>query len=184
MEGDESSGDYPWYGRVTDATLQQGDLVEGCPVVLPVLDPAGADAVYESQLRERTGIVLSQSCDLVIRADRRAHLNEVVLCAVFSRAQLANHPELGKASRWEEARKGRLPALHVLNRCDLPGLERDFLLADFTRVFSVDIRVVRELVRAQVPRLRLNPPYREHLAQAFARFFMRVGLPVDIPRFT
>jgi hypothetical protein len=30
-------------------------------------------------------------------------------------------------------------------------------------------------------RLRLCPPYREHLAQAFARFFMRVGLPSDIP---
>jgi len=26
-------------------------------------------------------------------------------------------------------------------------------------------------------------PYREHLAQAFARFFMRVGLPVDISPF-
>ncbi len=32
-------------------------------------------------------------------------------------------------------------------------------------------------------RLRLLPPYREHLAQGFARFFMRVGLPVDIPAF-
>ena len=32
-------------------------------------------------------------------------------------------------------------------------------------------------------RLRLLPPYREHLGQAFARYFMRVGLPVDIPPF-
>ena len=31
--------------------------------------------------------------------------------------------------------------------------------------------------------LRLLPPYGEHLSQAFARFFMRVGLPVDIPPF-
>jgi hypothetical protein len=29
---------------------------------------------------------------------------------------------------------------------------------------------------------RLLPPYREHLSQSFARYFMRVGLPVDIPR--
>jgi hypothetical protein len=27
------------------------------------------------------------------------------------------------------------------------------------------------------------PPYREHLSQAFARYFMRVGLPSDIPSF-
>ena len=26
-------------------------------------------------------------------------------------------------------------------------------------------------------RVRLRPPYREHLSQAFARFFMRIGLP-------
>jgi len=70
-----------------------------------------------------------------------------------------------------------------LNRCGLPGHERDFLLVDFTRVFTVDASLVRELASHQDPRLRLNPPYREHLAQAFARFFMRVGLPVDIPPF-
>ena len=29
----------------------------------------------------------------------------------------------------------------------------------------------------------MRSPYREHLAQAFARYFMRVGLPVDIPAF-
>ena len=29
----------------------------------------------------------------------------------------------------------------------------------------------------------LLPPYREHLSQAFARFFMRVGLPLDIAPF-
>jgi hypothetical protein len=33
------------------------------------------------------------------------------------------------------------------------------------------------------PRLRLRSPYREHLAQAFARYFMRVGLPHDARAF-
>ena len=61
--------------------------------------------------------------------------------------------------------------------------EWDFTLVDFSRVFTVDAGLVRELAGSQGPRLRLNPPYREHLAQAFARFFMRVGLPVDIPPF-
>ena len=89
----------------------------------------------------------------------------------------------GKRTGWEEARKGRHPSFHVLNRCGLPGHERDFLLVDFTRVFTVDTSLVRELAATQGARLRLNPPYREHLAQAFARFFMRVGLPVDIPPF-
>jgi len=30
--------------------------------------------------------------------------------------------------------------------------------------------------------LLVNPPYREHLSQAFARFFMRVGLPIPIEK--
>ena len=71
----------------------------------------------------------------------------------------------------------------MLNRCGLPGHERDFLLVDFTSAFTVDTNLVRELATTQGARLRLNPPSREHLAQAFARFFMRVGLPVDIPPF-
>lgn len=31
-------------------------------------------------------------------------------------------------------------------------------------------------------RLRLLPPYREHLSQAFARYFMQVGLPVNVSK--
>jgi len=30
----------------------------------------------------------------------------------------------------------------------------------------------------------LNSPYLEHLSQNFARYFMRVGLPSDLPDFT
>jgi hypothetical protein len=32
-------------------------------------------------------------------------------------------------------------------------------------------------------RLRLTSPYKEHFAQAFARFYMRVGLPHDAGSF-
>ena len=32
-------------------------------------------------------------------------------------------------------------------------------------------------------RWRLQSPFREHFSQAFARFFMRVGLPAAIPPF-
>ena len=36
---------------------------------------------------------------------------------------------------------------------------------------------VEKVAAAQNPRLRLKAPYREHLSQAFARFYMRVALP-------
>jgi hypothetical protein len=83
----------------------------------------------------------------------------------------------------EDLRRGNLPGYHLLNRCALPGLETDFLVLDFRSLFGVPIAMARDLAKIQSPRRRLLPPYREHLAQAFARFFMRVGLPVDIPAF-
>jgi hypothetical protein len=43
--------------------------------------------------------------------------------------------------------------------------------------------LLREYVKDK-KRIRLLPPYREHLSQAFARHFMRVGLPSGIPQFT
>jgi hypothetical protein len=76
-----------------------------------------------------------------------------------------------------------VPGYHLLNRCELSGLEHDFLVVDCRSLFGVPLSVVKELASAQSPRVRLLPPYREHLAQAFARFFMRVGLPVDVPPF-
>jgi hypothetical protein len=65
----------------------------------------------------------------------------------------------------------------------LLGQEFDYSLVDLGSLFSLPTGLVRDLAERQGQRSRLNPPYREHLAQAFARFFMRVGLPVDIPKF-
>jgi hypothetical protein len=75
--------------------------------------------------------------------------------------------------------KGRKAALHMLHECRLPGFERSYRLVNFQGVFALPIDFVRKQIT--VPHLRLLPPYREQLAQNFARFFMRVGLPQDIP---
>lgn len=40
-----------------------------------------------------------------------------------------------------------------------------------------------KVIANQEKRLSLMSPYKEHLSQAFARFFMRVGLPIDISEF-
>ena len=149
----------------------------------PSLATLFGDAEVTVTVLTRTGIISTQSCDLAVRASGKAHASEVLFCPVYSQAELANHGFFSKKTAWEEARKGRLPAYGVLNRCELAGQERDFQLVDFSRVFTVDIMLVRELAGRHGSRLRLYPPYREHLAQAFARFFMRVGLPVDVPPF-
>lgn len=84
----------------------------------------------------------------------------------------------------EDARRGNLPGFHVLAACDLSGLQREVRVVDFRRVYSLPVAFVRKKAFDDGPRLRLLPPYREHLSQSFARFFMRVGLPTDVPPFT
>ncbi|MEK7846207.1 MAG: hypothetical protein AAB257_04505 [Nitrospinota bacterium] len=83
----------------------------------------------------------------------------------------------------ETLRQGNVPGYHLLNRCEINEMERDFMVVDFRSVYSIPFPLINEIKDKQQKRLRLLPPYREHLSQAFARFFMRVGLPVDIPSF-
>jgi hypothetical protein len=67
--------------------------------------------------------------------------------------------------------------------CDIEGFSSPVRVVSFRQVFSLPFGYIMKLANPDVPRLRLLPPYREQLAQAFARFIMRVGLPVDIPAF-
>jgi hypothetical protein len=53
-------------------------------------------------------------------------------------------------------------------------------IIDFGRIFSLPRNFLSKLAGSQGKRLRLCPPYREHLSQSFSRFFMRVGLPQNI----
>jgi hypothetical protein len=128
-------------------------------------------------------VILTQSCDLAIRADGGCEATDVLLCPFYAKKDLAHHPVFRKDEFWEEVRKGRRPFYHVLPECLIPGHEQDFVLIDFHALFTLPVAMVREFVAQAGDRLRLLPPYREHLSQAFARLFMRVGLPADIPPF-
>ena len=85
--------------------------------------------------------------------------------------------------RWEEVRKGRIEALHLLSSPINPANNREALLADFREIYSLPFEFLTRHAAAQGKRWRLRSPYLEHFSQAFARFFMRVGLPAAIPPF-
>lgn len=171
---------YPWFGVASGDEVEQGDIFENCPVFLPPEDitvTSGQPSTGEFTWQDRDVIVLSQTCDLV---KDREKIDDVLLCAVWKREELSKD---WTEARMEEARKGRLPAFHLLAECTLDGFRCSVRVVDFRRVHSLPVALVRK--RASLSsRLRLMPPYREHLSQSFARFFMRVGLPVDIPPFT
>lgn len=176
--------DYLWYDKVSGDDVQQGDILENCPVfILPSelsLGPSGTrtepqDIPFEC----RDVIVMSQSCDMVKGQEK---IPEVLLCAVWKKSDI-KEGLMSSNDDWNKARKGAMPGFHVLKSCDLEGFKRDFMVVDFRRVHSLPLDFVRKIAVELGDRIRLQPPYREHLSQAFARFFMRVGLPVDISEF-
>lgn len=162
---------YPWYAIVSGHDIQQGDLLEKCPVFSPP-EKIDEHGISEVLCTRRDVIVMTQSCDL----SRVPPPSEILLCEAFQRSQLP--PKI--QDNLENIRKGNMPAFHLLNECNEEGFRHELMVVDFRRVFSLPFGFLRGA--ANLLHLRLLPPYREHLSQSFARYFMRVGLPVDIPR--
>lgn len=169
---------YPWYEIVDgDEPLLQGDFIKSCPVVIPPLQITSGKV--DVDVIEYDVVVMSQSCDLIQRK-----LDLVLVCPVWPLSEFEERSDFFKSKKGKEAlRRGNIPGYHLLNKCEIDGFETDYLVVDFRSVYSVPFDFLMELVEKRGKRLRLLPPYREHLSQAFARFFMRVGLPVDIPPF-
>ena len=171
---------YPWYAPTSGEHLEQGDILESCTVFLPPDELVRGEltsGAFEAEARDL--IVLSQSCDLI---ERREKVSEVVCCAIWEIGQYSSG-HLSTAKGLEEVRRGVLPSYHMLATCELAGFERATRIVDFRQLFSIPLALLRREAANASQRLRLLPPYREHLAQAFARYFMRIGLPLDIPPF-
>jgi hypothetical protein len=173
---------YPWYAVVTGPILEQGDLLKNClDPVLPRTTPSPEQpAALESFNRFDRVVVLSQSCDLAT-----GDLRRVMVCPVYTLEEFLNNYGSGKSQRNDaksKLQKGRFTAHHLLNVCDVDRHSAPHLVADFGDAFSIPLEYAVELAGAG-ERIRLLPPYREQLAQNFARFYMRVGLPIDVAKF-
>jgi hypothetical protein len=165
--------DFLWYEVGSWETLEQGDMLPDCPVIVPppnitniLLESTKGNIIQSpSQIQTFDLIILSQSCDL-------AHdkITQVLLCAYFSA------DELSKSNR-VSIRKEQRPAHHMLEQCEIEGHKFSQRVVDFRTIYTLPKDFVLEYARCLGKRVRLLPPYKEHLAQAFARYFMRVGLP-------
>lgn len=164
---------YLWYQAGNWTVLAQGDLLPDCPVLVPpdnladlLLNAKSGDRLDSpSQIQFLDLIIVSQSCDLA-----HEKIEQVLLCGHFPASSLVKDM---RAS----IRKEQRPALHMIDKCELSGHEFEQQVVDFRTIYTLPKAFVKAFAVSLGERARLQSPYKEHLSQAFARYFMRVGLP-------
>lgn len=175
-----------WYQVVQDSTLFQGDILLRCPVFVMAAElswPRPPGASIDVDIKELDSIVMTQSCDL-----DNDKVEEVLLAQMVAWSQVVSS-EVRKGNVYAQSRtfrkqlvEGNIPGYSLLHkREEEPSLS--WSVVDFHRLFTLPKVFVNRFAADLGPRLRLCSPYREHLAQAFARYFMRVGLPHDARAF-
>jgi hypothetical protein len=164
---------YLWYQAGKWTGLEQGDFLPNCPVLVPPENLTevlltlreGPEVNVEVEVRHVPLIVMSQSCDLA-----NNKIEQVLLCGHFP---ASSH----RKDRRSEIRKERYPSLHMIEKCELPRLEFERQVIDFRTLYTLPKDFLTSFATSLGERVRLLSPYKEHLSQAFARYFMRVGLP-------
>lgn len=167
--------------------LAQGDFLLGCGI--PVVKDDFGDAMrngskevvptVNATVEVFDVIVITQSCDL-----ERGNDILVALCPIFSISsyEIIN-TSFQKTGKWDLVRQGRVEGLHLLASPTNPEDNRSSLVVNFREIYSLPIAYVKRHAGEMGDRWRLQSPYLEHFSQAFARFFMRVGLPSGIAPF-
>lgn len=162
-------------------TLAQGDLLTDCLVPQFEADfgSAGEGATEPLSVGYQTLIIVTQSCDL-----ENSKVELVAMCPAHTLDEFeTQNPKFKTKGQWELVRKGRQEGLHLLGNPDDAENNRGSLVVDFGQIFSLPPAYLEKKAKAAGERLRLDSPYLEHFSQAFARYFMRVGLPSQIPPF-
>lgn len=173
---------YPWFDKLSKEVndVQQGDLIVNCPIIKPppIIDP---EDTPEVEIQLINVIVLSQSCDLINGKLEIVLVSPVLLLEDFLDGLPPSLSGTSKARSKTVAklRQGNIPGYHLLEK---PSFEpfSDYLVIDFRNVYGIHFDALINIAEQSIDRIRLLPPYREHLSQAFARYFMRVGLPQDL----
>lgn len=189
----------PWFEIVNaDSPITQGDLIVNCPLL--EWEPERLSVEGSNEIETLKGatsaiiadvVVMTQACDL-----EHGKVTNVILCPHISLSDYHKYWKIDFEERGQTVSEkawrshcnsicdGFIWNMSMLNKEVLPdGKETEVRVVDFHEVFTVPRAFLESLLAQRgKQRLRLLPPYREHLSQAFARFFMRVGLPVGIEK--
>jgi hypothetical protein len=176
--------DTDWYQIVQGSSVFQGDLLMNCPVgtVAELPLPIPDDYQPPVEVRFLDLVVMTQSCDLLNDKVEDVLLAQVIDWAEAVRADAGTNPSIKGKDFRKALIAGNVPGMSLLiKRLAAPTLS--WSVVDFHRLVVLPKPFVRRFAASIGPRLRLGSPYLEHLSQAFARYFMRVGLPHPLKDF-
>jgi len=153
-----------------DDPIDQGDLIDDCPVVSVVAyDPDNLAKIQVPVALSRV-LVLTQTCDL---ANQKAATAAI---AVVRDAQvLVDKQQLKAADIRGLIRSGRVFGWYFLPKNAELGLPE--MIVDLRQLHTARLALLTELCRRGRRRARVQPLYREHLAKHFADTYSRIGLP-------
>ena len=183
---------FSWYELIeNNSILTQGDILFN--VSVPEISPSEFEKFTDSSCEKAKdlrssieiidGIVLTQACDLA-----NCKVDSVILVGItklddFIKDQIKEKKSLNNIkSILGSILKGQQHSYHMLDSFHNDSFSMDYLIVNFREIYRIPLDFATSLTTSSYnkKRLRLLPPYREHLSQAFARFFMRVGLPNNI----
>lgn len=181
-DGSDSSPGLDWYTSSRE-TIGQGDIIFEFPLILTASDGQGGYEVDSSgnyRFGMRTGniVVLTQTCDMLKKAQKTVLVAEVHSYDVITANGQNSHLR-------ETVYKQSLARGTAIQDFLLPPSPDGVLPWSIINFRNIHV-VPKDLIlhRAEAGRvLGIASPYREYLSQAFARFIMRVGLPVTLEAF-
>ena len=155
---------------VSDISLDQGDIVDGCPILQIVkFDDARPTSPQVACSTHRV-VVLTQACDLANQKTQR-----ITVAIVYDAEFLVAQGIVTKADVRGPIRAGRVYGWYFLPR----SRECDFSesIVDLRQLYTIPREILQSLCAAGKRKARIQPLYREHLAKHFADTFSRIGLP-------
>lgn len=173
---------HDWYEYLNnEKSLQQGELILNFPILMPpkkIEEEKGKFKITPNITRKDV-VILSQSCDL-----EQNKIKIITVCPFITLSDFVKNNEIFKDdTKKEDLRRGYVPYLHLLDKVSEKHFNNEMLVVNFRNIYTANNEFLKDFVIKQSERIALKSPYIEHLSQAFARFFMRVGLPSTIKPF-
>lgn len=188
------SNHFSWFEDITsNSQITQGDIIKNLPVPTFVTDdeyPYFQPVNFDSDV-----IIMTQACDIennkvdYINICRLVSLDELLVKQVNEHNNQDQSPiksmTEAKGKQRERATKyvdqlinGNVLNFYLLEKHD----KLDNRVVNLKETFKIPFKAMNFLMEeVKVEnRLRLQPPYREHLSQQYANIFGRIGLPLDV----